>query len=70
MVKAHGSIVLAALISTEGRAENIRIIRGLAYSLTENAIKSVSDWQFTPVSNAEGVHVPATMNLEVKLNIN
>ena len=70
MVKAHGSIVLAALISTEGRAENIRIIRGLGYGLTENAIKSVSDWQFTPVSNAEGVRVPATMNLEVKLNIN
>lgn len=66
----QGTVILEILISPEGRTQNIRIIKGLGYGLTEKAIETVGEWRFAPVTNPAGVPAAATTNIEVTFRLN
>ena len=69
--KLSGSIVLEALITADGRAENISIVKGheLGLGLDESAIRTVAEWRFKPASGPDGKPVAVTVPLEVTFRI-
>jgi TonB family protein len=67
--KVQGTIVLSVLVSEDGRAETIGIIKGLGFGLTQKAIETVSEWRFKPAATKEGEPVPVIVPIEVMLRL-
>jgi TonB family protein len=68
--KIQGNIVLSIVVSEDGRTEAVvAIVKGLAFGLTEKAIKDVSEWRFKPATK-EGKPVPVIVPIEVTMRIN
>jgi protein TonB len=51
-VKMQGTVTLRVLVGTDGRATQIRVMRGVGYGLEERAVQTVRDWKFTPAHDA------------------
>ena len=51
-VKMQGTVTLRVLVGTDGRASEIRVIRGVGYGLEERAVQTVRGWKFTPARDA------------------
>ena len=58
--KYQGKVILQVVITTEGRAANISVIKGVATDLDEAAIEAVRDWKFRPAVGPDG-HVVSTL---------
>jgi TonB family protein len=69
--KLSGSVVLQALVTVDGRAENISIVKGheLGLGLDESAIHTVAEWRFKPAMGPDGKPVAVTVPLEVTFRI-
>lgn len=67
--KVQGVVMLQAIIRRNGRADSIKVIRGLGYGLEESAIKEIAaNWRFKPgTRNGQPVDVLAT--IEVTFNL-
>jgi protein TonB len=50
--KLQGSVTLRVLVTANGRAGQIRIVRGLGLGLDEKAIEAVRKWRFQPARDA------------------
>ncbi|MGC1482429.1 MAG: energy transducer TonB, partial [Candidatus Acidiferrum sp.] len=68
-VKLNGSVVLQVKVSEEGRAEDISVVKGLPFGLTEQAIKTVSQWKFKPATGEEGKSVAVLVPIEVTFRL-
>jgi TonB family protein len=55
--KLGGTVILAAVVGTDGRAGDFEVLQGLPLGLTESAIESVKQWAFKP-STVDGTPVP------------
>jgi TonB family protein len=64
----NGTVVLQAVIKTDGTVDVLRVVRGLPLGLTENAINALKQWQFSP-GKKNGQDVDASVNLEVNFNL-
>ncbi len=62
--KIEGSVLLRFIVDLNGRARDIRVIRGLGFGLDENAMRAVSEWRFRPAIK-DGVPVEYTAMAEV-----
>ena len=62
-----GSVVLRAVFSSTGHVTNIRIISGLPYGLTEQAVKAARMIKFTPAMK-DGKPVSMWLQLEYYFN--
>lgn len=51
---AQGRVELEAIITEDGRAKGIKVLRGLPYGFTENAIEAVRGWRFAPALGPDG----------------
>ena len=49
--KMQGSVLLNVLVGADGRAKDIRVVRGLGMGLDENAIQAIRNWQFIPAKD-------------------
>ncbi len=58
--KYEGTVVLQVVITTEGRAANITVIKGPGMGLEEAAIEAVRGWKFRPAAGPDG-HAVATL---------
>jgi len=69
--KLSGSIILEAVVTPEGRAENISVVKGhsLGMGLDESAIQTVAEWRFTPALGPDGKPVAVLVPLEVTFRI-
>jgi TonB family protein len=56
-VKMQGTVTLRVLVAADGRASDIRVLRGIGYGLVERATETVRGWKFTPARDAR--HHPA-----------
>jgi periplasmic protein TonB len=63
--KLQGMVTLVVLVSTDGRATDIRIAKGLGLGLDERARDAVRDWRFTPARDPARHPVPAWITIEV-----
>lgn len=60
--KIQGVVILQAVITKEGVVEEVEVLRGLPYGLTEVAIEALEQWTFEPAT-LEGEPVDVYYNL-------
>jgi TonB family protein len=63
-----GTVVLIIVVDTEGRATDIRVVRGLGMGLDEKAIEAVRTWRFRPGMRGT-VAVPVIATVEVTFRL-
>jgi TonB family protein len=63
----NGTVVLQAVIKTDGTVDVLRVVRGLPLGLTENAINALKQWQFSP-GKKSGQDVDVSVNVEVNFH--
>jgi len=67
--KFNGSVVLQVVVTADGRAENISVVRKAGYGLEQNAIETVKKWQFRPARGPDGDPVATVVPIEVTFRI-
>jgi len=65
--RIQGAVVLEAVISVEGRVEDLNVLRSVP-ELEEAAIEAVRQWEYTPTLLA-GVPVPVIMTVTVNFRL-
>jgi TonB family protein len=63
-VKVQGTATLRVLVGADGRALQVRVVRGPGYGLEERAEETVRDWKFRPARDATNRTVPAWVIIE------
>jgi protein TonB len=63
-VKMQGTVTLRVLVGTDGRASEIRVMRGVGYGLEERAAETVRGWKFTPAHDAARRPVAVWVTIE------
>jgi protein TonB len=63
--KLQGTVTLRILVSADGRATQVRLVKGLSSDLDERAAQTVKSWRFIPAKDAARRSVPAWMTVEV-----
>ena len=63
-----GTVVLQAVVKTDGTAKVIKIVRPLPYGLTEAAISALEQWTFTPAMQ-DGKPIAVSTVIEVNFNL-
>jgi len=69
--QAHiqGTVLLYMKVGTDGRAHDIRVIRGLGHGLDEKAMECLAKWEFQPaLKDGEPVAVAATVEINFRLD--
>jgi len=67
--KYQGTVLLRAIITTDGRATNIQVVKGLGLGLDERAIEAVRNWRFKPAIGPDGRPVAAWSPIEINFRI-
>ncbi len=67
--KYQGTVVLQTIVSSEGRATNIAVVKSAGHGLDEKAIEAVRNWEFKPARGHDGVPVPVQILIEVKFRL-
>jgi periplasmic protein TonB len=62
--KLQGLVLLSVLVGADGRAKEVRVIRGLGMGLDENAIEAVRNCQFIPAKDASRHPVASWIKVE------
>jgi len=66
--KMQGRVVLSVVVTTEGRATSIYLVKGAPMNLTAQAISAVKSWEFRPAQKdgkAVSVRVPIEMTFRL-----
>jgi len=62
--KLQGTVTLQVLVGADGRASQIRIVKGIGLGLDERAWQSIRGWKFVPACDAAHRAVPAWITVE------
>ena len=65
----QGTCLFEALISAEGRAVKIHLLRQLGYGLDEQAFNAMKFWIFKPASDDQGNPIPVIVPIEVTFRL-
>jgi TonB family protein len=63
--KYSGFVLLSIIVNTDGRAEEIRVVKSLGMGLDEKAIEAVQKWRFKPGRNRGG---PVKVRAQIEVN--
>ncbi len=63
--KYQGTVVLQVVVTTEGRAANISVIKGVGMGLDEAAIEAVRGWKFRPAVGPDGRALATLIPIEI-----
>jgi TonB family protein len=66
--KYSGAVMLAIVVNTDGRADNIKVIKSIGMGLDEKAIEAVERWRFRP-GTKDGVPVRVRAQIEVNFRL-
>lgn len=66
--KFQGTVMLAIVVDTDGKAKNIRVVRPLGMGLDEKAVEAVGKWKFKP-GQKDGRPVAVMANVEVNFRL-
>lgn len=66
--KYSGSVMLSIVVNTDGKAEQIQVVKSLGMGLDEKAIEAVQKWRFLPGKN-KGVPVKVRAQIEVNFRL-
>jgi protein TonB len=67
--KYQGTVVLQVVITPDGRATNIEIVKGPGLGLEEKAIEAVRTWRFKPALGPNGKAVATITPIEVTFRL-
>ena len=67
--KVEGTVLLQIVITPEGRATDIRIVKRLGFGLDEMAIAAVQNWRFEPARGPDGKPVAVIVPVEVNFRL-
>jgi periplasmic protein TonB len=65
----QGTVVVHAIVTATGGAENISVIRGLGLGLDKKAIEAVKKWRFKPAHDANDRPVAVSVPIEVSFRL-
>jgi len=66
--KYSGTVTLAVIVDTEGKARDIHVVKSLGMGLDEKAIEAVMKWKFNPgKKDGKPVNVRATIEVNFRL---
>jgi len=63
-----GTVILQAVIQTNGTADILKVVKPLPFGLTESALEALQQWRFMPAVR-NGKEIPVATNIEVAFNI-
>ncbi len=66
--KYSGSVMLSIVVTSDGRAADIKVIKSAGMGLDEKAIEAVQQWRFRPGMN-HGVPVNVKAQIEVNFRL-
>ena len=64
----QGTVVLEAIVRSDGTVDILRVVRSLGFGLDENAIRALKQWKFRP-GLRNGQPVDVALNIEVNFNL-
>ena len=64
----QGTVVLEAIVRSDGTVDILRVVRSLGFGLDENAIRALKQWKFRP-GMRNGQPVDVALNIEVNFNL-
>jgi len=67
--KHQGTVLLRIIVTPEGRATSISVVKGLGLGLDEEAMNVVRTWQFKPALGPGGKAVPVWVTVEVTFRL-
>jgi periplasmic protein TonB len=67
--KYQGTVLLQAIITPDGRATEIRVLKGLGLGLDEKAVEAVRTWRFKPASGPNGKPASVRQTIEVTFHL-
>jgi protein TonB len=62
--KVQGSVTLQVLVSADGRAQDIRIVKGVGFGLDERAVETIRSWRFIAARDGAKRAVAAWVTVE------
>lgn len=68
-LRVNGAITAEAVVTAEGRVENVRIVRGLPGGLNENAVAAIQTWLCEPAMRDDNA-VASLLQMEVTFHVN
>ena len=66
--RIQGVVIVQAIINKEGEVTNVKVLKGLAMGLSEEAVKAIKTWKFTPAT-LNGKPVDVYYNLTVNFRL-
>jgi TonB family protein len=66
--KHQGTVIIRAIVGTDGRVHDARVVRSLGWGLDEKALGAVSQWVFNPATK-DGRKVPVYVDVEVNFRL-
>lgn len=67
--KYQGTVVLQVVITPDGRAANITVVKSPGLGLDQKAVEAVRNWRFKPASDRNGRPVAVTLPIEVTFRL-
>jgi TonB family protein len=67
--KYQGTVLLVAVITSDGRATDIRVAKGLGLGLDEKAVEAVRTWRFRPALGPDGKPASVRQSIEVTFHL-
>jgi protein TonB len=67
--KYQGTVVLQAVITPDGRAIEIQVVKGPGLGLEEKAVEAVKQWRFKPAVGPSGKPVAVVVPIEVTFRL-
>ncbi|HUL33860.1 MAG TPA: energy transducer TonB [Candidatus Eisenbacteria bacterium] len=67
--KLQGQVTLRVLVGADGRARQIRIVRGLGLGLDESALQTIRGWKFAPAKDARRQPVASWVTIETRFQL-
>jgi len=67
--KIGGIVVLKVVVTANGRAENVQVVKGPGSGLERQAIEAVKNWRFKPADGPDGTPVTCQVAIQVTFKI-
>ena len=67
--KYQGTVTLRMIVTPDGRATNISVVKGVGLGLDDRAIQAVRDWKFKPSLGPGGKAVAVWVTVEVNFRL-
>ena len=67
--KIGGIVVLKIVVTADGRAENVQVVKGPGSGLERQAIEAVKNWRFKPADGPDGTPVTCQVAIQVTFKI-